>query len=48
MMTDLEKCKRAFKLGATKDQLKVWVVGNKLTTEQYEEITGEAYVASEE
>jgi uncharacterized XkdX family phage protein len=43
MMTDFEKCKRAYDLGATKEQLKVWVRAERITAEQYQEITGEPY-----
>ena len=30
----------------TKEQVAVFVAANKITSEQYEEITGDAYVAS--
>ena len=44
-MTDFEKCQRAYSIGATKEQIKVWVAHNKITAEQYLEITGEVYTA---
>jgi uncharacterized XkdX family phage protein len=44
-MTDFEKCKRAYEIGATKEQLKVWVQANRITTEEYKEITDEDYIA---
>ena len=42
-MTDFEKCQRAYGIGATKEQLKVWVRAERISSEQYQEITGEAY-----
>lgn len=42
-MTNFEKCLRAYQIGATKEQIKVWVKANKITPEQYKEITGEDY-----
>jgi hypothetical protein len=44
-MTDFEKCQRAYRIGAAKEQIKVWVVADRITAEQYEEITGEQYGA---
>lgn len=44
-MTNFEKCMRAYKLGATKEQIKIWVKANKITPEEYEQITGEIYTA---
>lgn len=39
-------CKRNFDLGiATTDTLKIYVVKNKITSNQYKEITGIDYVA---
>lgn len=46
-MADYEKCQRAYRIGATKDQIKVWVKASKITPEQYEEITGEPYGITE-
>lgn len=42
-MPDFEKCQRAYRLGATKEQLKVWVQASRITPEEYEEITGDEY-----
>lgn len=42
-MTDFEKCQRAYALGATNDQIKVWVRRGRISAEQYQEITGEVY-----
>lgn len=42
-MSDFEKCKRAYEIGATKEQLKVWVRAKRITAEQYQQITGEEY-----
>lgn len=42
-MTDFEKCQRAYKIGATKEQLQIWVMAGRITPEEYEEITGEVY-----
>ena len=42
-MTDFEKCERAYAIGATKEQLKVWVVAGRITAAEYEEITGDVY-----
>jgi len=39
-MTDFEKCQRAYKIGATKEDIKVWVNAGKITQEQYDEIIG--------
>ena len=41
-MTDFEKCKRAYALGATEEQLMVWVKAGRLTQEEYDEIVGGA------
>lgn len=41
---DYSWCKTAFsKNWATSEQLKIWVQAKKLTPEEFEEITGEAY-----
>lgn len=45
-MTDFEKCQRAYKIGATNEQIKVWVRAGRITAEQYKEITGEEYPVS--
>lgn len=42
-MTNFEKCKRAYELGASADKLRVWVKAGKITAEEFEQITGEAY-----
>lgn len=42
-MTDFEKCKRAYEIGATKEQLAVWVEAGRITAGEYEEITGVPY-----
>lgn len=42
-MTDFEKCQRAYKLGATKEQIQVWVKAGRITDAEYENIMGEAY-----
>lgn len=42
-MTDYEKCERAYKLGAGPDKLRIWVKAGKITAEEFEQITGEAY-----
>lgn len=42
-MSNFEKCKRAYAIGATKDQLKVWVAAGRITEAEYAEITGETY-----
>lgn len=38
VLTDYEKCARAYKLGATVEQLKVWVKAGKITQAEYEKI----------
>ena len=43
-MTNFEKCLRAYKLGASKEQIKVWVRAGKITVEEYQQITGEEYI----
>lgn len=37
-MSDYEKCKRAYELGATEEQLMVWVKAEKITQEEFEQI----------
>lgn len=39
-MNDFEKCNHAYQLGATEDQLQVWVKAGKITQEEYEKIIG--------
>lgn len=46
-MTDYEKCKRAYAIGASKEKIAVWVKAGKITAEEYEEITGEGYANEE-
>lgn len=46
-MTDFEKCKRAFEIGAGKEKIAVWVKAGKITQAEYEEITGEGYANEE-
>lgn len=44
MMTDFEWCKYAYDRGwARVDQLRIWVQANKITAEQFKEITGQDY-----
>lgn len=43
-MTDFEKCQRAYKIGATNEQIKVWVKAGRVIPEEYETITGEVYI----
>jgi len=43
-MTDFEKCQRAYKFGATKEQIAVWVKAGKISAEDYKTITGEDYI----
>lgn len=45
-MNWFEKAQRYYKAGYyTKEQVKIFVVSGKITQEQYEEITGEDYLA---
>lgn len=39
-MNDFEKCNRAYQLGATEEQLQIWVKAGKITQEEYEKIIG--------
>ena len=43
-MSNFDKCKRAYSLGATKEQLKIWVLANKITPMEYKDITVEDYI----
>jgi len=42
-MSDFDKCKRAYSIGATKEQIKVGVAAGRITEKEYAEITGEPY-----
>jgi hypothetical protein len=45
-MSYFEWCKYAYSKGwATAEQLKVWVAGGKITSVEFEDITGQVYVA---
>ena len=43
-MTNFEKCLRAYQIGATEEQIKIWVRAGKITAEEYQQITGEEYI----
>jgi uncharacterized XkdX family phage protein len=46
-MTDFQKVKMFYDNGwATKDQVKIYVQYNKITTEEYQIITGDKYIAA--